>query len=168
MHTFVWGKCWKIVPQNVLNTNGWNLQSMINVSKDLRYNQNFVPCGLSAPGLYTCIKSRKCHFLWNHLSDQFSPDFTRGLLSKGYWQFVQMVPHYWTRRPPCPYISYKNTKNFLLQNHDSLSWVFVYQICPNDNPKMTIDFLPQGQIYVSVYLKEENVEKYHFFKIYKD
>ena len=42
--------------------------------------------------------------------EHFSPDFTRGLMSKGYWQFVRMVPHRWTRWPPQPYVIKKKKK----------------------------------------------------------
>ena len=48
----------KSFSQNVLKTNGWNLQLVIKVVKHFSYNKNFVPWGLSAlaPGLYTAIK----------------------------------------------------------------------------------------------------------------
>ena len=52
----------KSFSQNILKTNGWNLQCVIKVVKYFSYNQNFVPWGLSAlaTGLYTCIKL--CNF----------------------------------------------------------------------------------------------------------
>ena len=37
-----------VATQKVLKTNGWNLQCMIKVVKGFSYNQNFVPCQLSA------------------------------------------------------------------------------------------------------------------------
>ena len=51
------GKMLKSLSQNVLKTNGWNLQCMIKV-KLFNYYQNCVPWGLSAfaPGIYTCMK----------------------------------------------------------------------------------------------------------------
>ena len=47
----------KSFSQNVLKTNGRNLQFMIKVVKLLRYNQNFVPWVLSAlaPVIYRCM-----------------------------------------------------------------------------------------------------------------
>ena len=54
----------KSFSQNVLKTNGRNLQCIIKVVKlfSHSYSQNFVPLGLSAlaPGLYTCVKL--CNF----------------------------------------------------------------------------------------------------------
>ena len=88
----------KSFSQNVLKTNGWNLQWVIKVVKHFSYIQNFPPCGLSAiaPGLYTLIKL--CNLMSSSLKllQQFSSDFTWGLLSKGYCQFVQMVWCHWT------------------------------------------------------------------------
>ena len=50
-------------------------------------------------------------------------DSTWGLLSKGYWQFFQMVLHHWTRWLPCPYMV--KTLKILLQDQESFeaeSW----------------------------------------------
>ena len=63
----------KTLSQNVLKTNGWNLQWVIKIVKHLSYNQHSVPWGLPAyaSGLYSNIKLSifKCLFLWNRLSN---------------------------------------------------------------------------------------------------
>ena len=60
--------------------------------------------------------------------EQFSPDFTWGLLSKGFCQFVQMVPHHRTRWPPCPYMV-KILKNLLLRTKKLWSQKLTYVTC---------------------------------------
>ena len=68
----------KSFSQNVLKTDGLNLQCLIKVVKLIIYNQNFVPWGSAlAPWLYTCIEL--CNFWMSSslkLHEQFSPDFT--------------------------------------------------------------------------------------------
>ena len=117
MHLY-WENVEKSFSQNVLKTNGWNLQCVIKVVKHFSYNQNFVPWGLFAlaTGLYTCTKL--CNFLNVFVSESAWAIFTRfhvGLLSKGYCQFVQMVPRNWRRWPPCPYMV-QALEKLLLQN----------------------------------------------------
>ena len=98
--------------------------------------------------------------------EQFSAEFTWGHLSKGYCQFVQMVPRHWTRWPPCPYMV-KTFKNFLLQNQESFGAESVYSIEDSRSTKFVqmitlgcpLIFLRQGQICVPIHLYGENVEK---------
>ena len=108
---------------------------------DFSYNQNFVPWGLSAlaPGLYTCIKL--CNLYMSSslkLLEQFSPDFTWGLLPKGL-----KVPSHRTRWPPCPYtvkIFFSRTKKALGLNlgilHRGLK---VWTKCGKNDCKLTFD-----------------------------
>ena len=74
------------------------------ISTRFKLQSNFYLLGLSAFALKLYrYKNRvlfKCLRLWN----RFSPEFTWDLLLKRYCQFVQMVLHYWTRCPPCPYM----------------------------------------------------------------
>ena len=98
--------------------------------------------------------------------DQFH-QFT--CLSKGYCQFVQVVPCHWTRWPPCPCIV-KTLKNLLLQNQESFaveSWCIASGTQSTKFVKMMIVgwalfFLLQSQICVPIHLYGENVEKNHF------
>ena len=57
--------------------------------------------------------------------DQFSPDFTWGLLSNVYCRFVQMVLHYWTSWPPCPYMEKQTLKN-LPELRKLWGWILAY------------------------------------------
>ena len=132
------------------------------------YNQNFVPWELSAlvPGLYTCIKL--CNFWMSSLTPlkQFSPDITWDLLSKGYWQFVQMVLCHWTKRLPCPYVI-----NILisssLEPRKLWGWILVYSIGDSRSTNFIqmmvvgwpLTFLLQGQLCAPIHLYGENVEK---------
>ena len=52
--------------------------------------------------------------------------FHMEFLSKGYWQFVQMVPHHWKRWPPCPYIVKKHLKSSSPEPRNFLDWILVY------------------------------------------
>ena len=69
---FVWENIEMSFYQNILQTNGWNVQFIIILLKLFSYNQNFAPWGLSAlvPRLYTCTKfvTFKYH-LWNRSSN---------------------------------------------------------------------------------------------------
>ena len=124
-HAFVWGN----VSQIVSMTNCWNLQCVIREVKRYSFNQTFVPWGLSALPLgyihvFNCVIFQISIL---KLLEQISTDFTWGLLSKGYGQFVQMVPRHWTRWPSCPYMV-KSLNSFLLQNQESFgaeSWYIV-------------------------------------------
>ena len=100
------------------------------------------------------------------LLEQFSPDFKRGLLSKGYCQFVQMVTRSWTKWPPCPYMV-ETLKNLLLQNQECFgaeSWYIALRTRSTKFVQMMIigwplTFLRQGQICVSMHFYGENVDK---------
>ena len=67
------------------------------------------PTGLPLRGLSLPSKKKK--------KKKKKKDFILGLLSKGYRQFVKMVPHQWTRWPPCRYMIKKKQKK--LQIHES-------------------------------------------------
>ena len=95
----------KSFSQNVLKTNGWNLQCMIRVANPFSYNKNCVLPGLSAlvHGLYTCIKL--CNLQTSSLKwlDHFFTDFSgafcwRGIVSlfKGSasWNKTAIIPIY--------------------------------------------------------------------------
>ena len=97
---------------------------------------------------------------------QFSLDFVWGLMSKGHWLFVQMVPHLWTRWPPCPYmvkylkIFFSRTKKALRFNLGRWHWgLNVYQVCSYDDSSMIFDLSPQDKICVPIHFYGENVIK---------
>ena len=121
---------------------------MSKVANPSSYNKKIVPQELSAlaPRLYTCIKSRNLKtFSTLKQLDQCSLDFKLGLLSKGYYQFVQTDLHHLIRWPPCPYMVniLKNprlTKKASRLNpgiyHRGLK---VYQVCSNNDSRLTFD-----------------------------
>ena len=86
--------------------------------------------------------------------EQFSPDFTSGLLSKGYWQFVRMVPHHWTRWPPN---MVKALKKSSPEPRKLWSWILVYSIGDSRSTKFVqvmvvgwpLTFLRQDQICIA-------------------
>ena len=95
---------------------------MIQVFKLFSYNQNFVPWGLSA---LVPLK----------LLEQFFPDFAWGLLSKGYWQFVQMVLHHWTRWLSCPNMV-KTLKSLFFHELTKIwGWLLVHSISDSRSTK---------------------------------
>ena len=106
--------------------------------------------------------------------EQFSPDFTWGLLSKGYCQFVQIIPCR-SRWPSCPYMV-KTLKNFSSPEPRKLwGWILVYSIedsrCTKCVQMMTLSwpltFLRQDQICVPMQLYGENVEKFFSQNVWK-
>ena len=162
-HAFVWRKCWKVIFSKYIKDKWLKLQGVIKVVKHFSHNQNFVPWGLSAlaPGLYICNKI--VYFLNVFFSENCLSSFhqiSHGLLSKGYCQFVQMVPRHWTRWPPCPFMV-KTLKNLLLQNQESFgaeSWILVYSIAVSSSTKFVqmmmifwpLTFLWHCQICISI------------------
>ena len=70
-----------------------HLPYIIEVTKALSYNQNFILRELSslAPLMYTCIKSWYCWTTLQKPLGQFPSNFTVIQLLKWDWEFVQMV-----------------------------------------------------------------------------
>ena len=142
------GNVEKSFSQNVLKTNGWNLQCMIKLVKRFSYNQNFVPRELSALA-YLLTSSLK-------QLDQCSPYFTLGLLSKGHWQFVQMV----SPLKKLAAMSICGTKSSP-EPRKLWGWIYVYSIWDSRSTKFVqlmipnwwpLSFLRQDQNCISIYL----------------
>ena len=132
----------------------WNLQCMIKVAKHW------------TTGLCTCMKS--CDF-----SETANAIFTRlhtSLLSKGYCQFVQMIPR--IRWPPCPYMV--KTHENLQEPRKLWCWILVYSIEDSSATKFVqmtsigwpLTFLRQGQLCVSLDLYGGGKLKKKLFNMY--
>ena len=106
---------------------------------------NIIPITLA----FVCSLSVRQHFQTS------SPLKPLGKLSSNFiWRFlrtrerkcVQMVLVTWQRWPPCPYMVKKTFKNLLLQNQktdDLGTWyvalgVLAYQVCSNNDPRLTL------------------------------
>ena len=105
------------------------LMAETKVIKHFSYNQNFVPCEISAIALrlYTCTQLCNLYmFSPLKLLKQFSLDFVWGLPSKGYCQFVQ--------------IFFSRTKKALGLNLGILHRCLkIFQVNSNDDGRLTFD-----------------------------
>ena len=130
---------------------------------------NFVLQELSALalGLYTSKK------LWNlytpslnWLDHFFSPDFTCGLQSKGYWLIVLIGSALWNKMATMPIYGKKHLKVSLSSTKKAFV-VLVYSVGDSRSTKFAqmmilgwpLTFLCQGQVCISIHLYGENVEK---------
>ena len=101
------------------------------------------------------------------LLEQFSPDFTWGLLSKGYWQFIGIVLGPLNKMAAMPLMVKRYKKSSSLEPRKLWDWILVYNFGDSRSTKfvqmMVVDwpltFLRKGQICTHIYLSRENVEK---------
>ena len=166
-----------LVSKNIIKTNGWNLQYMVKVANPFSYNQNFVlqgylpfPRDIHIYKISVVFKSSSQKQL-----DHFPPDFTLGLLSKAYYQFVQTSLI--IKQDGChAHIWWKTLKNLLLQNQESFKTASCYRALgtaghPNwfsDDPRLTFDLFTAWsnlQPYAFVWGK---YWKFIFWKCIKD
>ena len=92
--------------------------------------------------------------------NQFSPDFTWDLLSKGYWQFIQMVPQKTakTKMTAIPIYVKRHLKASSPESSKLGGWIFVYSIRDLRFTKFVqvmilgwpLTFLRQGHICVPI------------------